>query len=161
VILSRVHREMCFAAACLVLMSSNSDAARRQRFVVTASLERTARDSYVLNVALATQDNQPVTMYEADLPWGSAQSMTLIAITTDRPGSVLERELLVDDPSPRRVTLTSGHPLRGSINLSDGFRQFNESAEKGELVLFWSYRARPLTPLGDEQHAGWLLVPKR
>jgi hypothetical protein len=110
-----------------------------------------------LRVELRSGSNTSATLYRNRLPWGSAYSMILVAVTPD--GRTLKKELPVDDPSPEQVTVDPKESIKGEIDLQGAFRGLDETLKKSAIHLFWAYDAPKELRVGPA--GGWIFMPQR
>ena len=111
-----------------------------------------------LRVTLESLAGTRVSLYKSRLPWGSRYSMVLAAVTPS--GQYLDKELIIDDPSPEKVSLDPKGSLTGDINLQKAFRGLDGALRKSDVLLFWAYEGP------EELHiahwsGGWILIPQR
>ena len=94
---------------------------------------------FTLRVSLRSGNDTRVAVYKNRLPWGSAYSMILVAVTSS--GQYLKKELPVDDPSPEQVSLDPKELIKGEIDLRKVFRGLDGVLKKSDVHLFWAYAA--------------------
>lgn len=121
-------------------------------------VEMDAARPLFLKVTLKSGAETHVDLYQSRLPWGSRYSMVLVAATAD--GRSLPRELVIDDPSPRKVSLEPNRELTGDIDLQNVFRGLNQALKRSDIILFWAYEAPEELHL-PRWSGGWLVVPRR
>ena len=109
-----------------------------------------------LRVALWSGNDARVAVYKNRLPWGSAYSMILVAVTSS--GQYLKNELPVDDPSPEQVSLDPKELIKGEIDLRKVFRGLDGVLKKSDVHLFWAYAAPE--ELHIAQAGGWIFIPQ-
>lgn len=113
---------------------------------------------FILKVELRSGAETRAIIYESRLPWGSAYGMILLAVMPN--GQIINKELPVDDPSPKEVSLNPRESMKGEIDLRKMFRGLDEALRHSDIQLFWAYEAP------DELHinrwsGGWILIPKQ
>lgn len=115
------------------------------------------RKPLMLQVELRSGNETRISLYKSRLPWGSAYSMILVAVTSD--GVYLKKELPVDDPSPDQVSLGVQESIKGEVDLREIFRGLDEALKKSDVHLFWAYEAP------EEMHiaraGGWIFISQR
>jgi hypothetical protein len=110
-----------------------------------------------LHITLQPGTDSRLTVYASDLPWGNKYSMILIAVLPS--GQSLKKELTIDDPSPRQVSLDPKVPVSGDINLADVFGSLKDAIKASDVHLFWAYEAPE--DLHIARHSGgWILIPQ-
>jgi hypothetical protein len=103
-----------------------------------------------LLMELRNSSNEPLSTYEAWLPWQPQADLTLVAVMARDASKIVQQVFpLFDDRSGRTVTLNPGATLRGTRWLLQNFPNFREAVSSGDVLLFWSYSFR--TSAGSSQ----------
>ncbi|MCL7412005.1 MAG: hypothetical protein M8353_00090 [ANME-2 cluster archaeon] len=129
---------------------------------VTIDIEEKRSDGpeYILNVALTNRLPEPLTTFHYSLPWVGWDSILLIAVETDAIGTIIDKNLMIDDPGPARTTIQPGGSLSGNIPLSGRFPNLNEALKEHDVILFWSYQFLPIDAHPLKRVGGYLLIPQ-
>lgn len=117
------------------------------------------RSGAKLNLSLTNESGEALTVYRHALPWVGSSSILLIAAQTDRPGTLLEKTLPVDDPGPEQVTIAPGVTVSGTIALPQRFPGFEEALRSRDVVVFWSYQCVTVAGQTLPRTSGAVLFP--
>jgi hypothetical protein len=114
-----------------------------------------------LDIELTNVSQRALQLYEHSLPWKGVNSLILIAVLLDAQGTLVDKEVPIDDPGPALVGLAPGGALRGRVSLAVRFPRFAEARRSRDVGVFWSYGAQ--TSEGEKlgRSGGFLLFPKR
>jgi hypothetical protein len=129
---------LCFlSAACCGTQAAEGIA----RISVDVSCSNRLPEQMSLDISITNTGDQPITLYKADLPWGTRHSLILVPITSDQKQRRLEESLFVDDPGPGTVTIQPSQRLSGRVELSKRFPELLTIVKKTDVIIFWSYQA--------------------
>lgn len=115
---------------------------------------------YILSVTLTNRLPEPLTTFHHSLPWVGWDSILLIAVKTDAIGTIIDKNIIIDDPGPARTTIQPGESLSGSISLLSRFPNLNEALKEHDVILFWSYQFLPIDAPPLKRMGGYMLIPK-
>ncbi len=124
---------------------------------VTAKEESGA---YFLEMDLANNGNQTVSLESSRLPWGWTYSTIVVASTTMGIPETLNQLFPVDDPLGEEVKVKPGEVIRGKIRLNSRFQNFAEYVQKGDIIVFWSTQPYLFNHTPLDRYGGWVLFHK-
>jgi hypothetical protein len=127
---------------------------------VNLSIEADGGGRPVLKLTLANASDEPVTVYRHSLPWVGSSSILLVAVQTDRLGTVLAKNTPVDDPGPEQVTIAPGETMSGTISMADQFPDFANAIKSRDVIAFWSYECTPVQGVPLARVSGAVLFPR-
>lgn len=113
-----------------------------------------------LQLELTNLSNHELTLPESWLPWGSSDSLMVVAMT-DAPGSqVVGGTRAPESPSAGKVTLRPKQSLSGTVWLARRFGALREALAKKDVVVFWSYRFPPFDDEPRPRASGYVILPR-
>lgn len=115
---------------------------------------------YGLKVTLTNRSIEPLTVYHHSLPWAGWNSLLLVAVKTDTPGTVIGKSQIIDDPGPDRITIKPGETLAGHISLVSRFPDLLKALEDRDVIVFWSYQFQPIDAPPLKRVSGHVLLSK-
>lgn len=151
-------RTFLVVAGALLLLFSFCPAGRTDTMSAGILVKTDHDKPLTLKVELRSGAETLLTIYKSRLPWGSAYSMILVAVTPD--GQMVKKELPVDDPSPEQISLNPKESVKGEIDLRKIFRGLDAVLRKSDVQLFWAYQA-PAELHIPHWSGGWILIPKQ
>jgi|ERR1044072_1052562 hypothetical protein len=113
-----------------------------------------------LQITLTNRSSEPVETYEHALPWVGQYSILLIAAKTDAAGTILQKNLPVDDPGPATTTIQPGGTLTGEILLANRFPEFLQALKERDIVVFWSYQFQRVDGVPTQRVGGSVTFSK-
>ena len=153
-----ISRTFFVIAGTSLFLLSSSLRGRTQTKPEGIQVETNHDSPFVMRVELRSGAETRISVYKNRLPWGSANSMILVAVMPD--GQTLKKELPVDDPSPEQVTLNPKEAIRGQIDLRKIFRGLDDVLRRSDVQLFWAYEAPEELNI-PHWSGGWILLPKQ
>ena len=139
--------------ALVALLAPNAAKADKDRLEVHASIHvASAKAELVFEVRNVSQ--QPIGMYEHELPWGNSRSVLVLAINP-RTHEILPPATFVDDPVPLPLEIKPGEMLRGSIALDRQVQGIDDTRRSSALVVFWYYDVNDLDGSAIGSYGGW------
>ena len=117
-------------------------------------------DGSLLDIAVTNETAAPLVVSRSGLPWTNSYDLLLTAVCADPVGSVIERSLPVDDPLVGALTVLPGQTVSGEINLTQRFPGLAEARERADVLLYWSWRPRPVNESAGPWSSGWLLLKR-
>lgn len=113
-----------------------------------------------LQFKVSNTTTNTIQFYSADLPWASRHSIILLLVENDASHTIVREELPVDDPVTGTQKIAPGDVLEGNVILPKRFPELRKVLTQREVILFWSYRLKPLSGPALARCGGWLLIPK-
>src|SRR5688572_24443891 len=112
--------------------------------LVRIDVKGESEPDYVLSITLTNKSRQQLKTYEHSLPWVGWNSIILVAVRTDAPGTVLDKPSPIDDPGPTSITIKPRQTLTGKISLAKRFPGLLEALKERDVIIFWSYQFTPI-----------------
>jgi hypothetical protein len=152
----RTHAELL---ASVFLIGLGASLARAQTNSVGINVELVPQVSLRLHVTLRSNSKSTARLSRSELPWGSQESMVLVAAIG--AGRCLRLERPQGDPQAEPVVSLAPHEsLSGDIDLEGLFPQIRSFLKESDVQLFWAYEA-PETLHIHRWSGGWILIPKQ
>jgi hypothetical protein len=152
----RAYAELLGAALLIGLVVSQAGG---QTNSVGVKIELIPQESLQLRVTLRSGSADLAKFSQSELPWGSQESMVLVAAIGG--GRCLRRERSGGDPQAEPIVSLAPHKsLTGDIDLERLFPQIRSILKESDVQLFWAYEA-PETLHIPRWSGGWILIPKQ
>lgn len=92
-----------------------------------------------------------------ELPWGSRDSMVVVAAITG--GRCLRTMRPIEDPPFSQTTIEPNSLLKGEIDLQTLFPDLRSVLKQSDVQLFWAYES-PVALHIPRWSGGWILIAK-
>jgi hypothetical protein len=141
---SRARTALCWLVTGLVvlflLVPTGASAEDRQRDYLTVEVRQVSDPGAGLEFTVRSKLDQAFTMYEADLPWGNANSVELSFETVSGKQACPLYTRAIDDPPDTRVEVAPGHSLKGVVHLAASCPAIDDVLAQSNVVVKWHYR---------------------
>jgi hypothetical protein len=103
--------------------------------------------------------DNPIVIYNADLPWATRNSALIVAVTKNGR-DILPSSLLIDDPGPGTTTIKPNETLIGSIFLERFVNGYSAAIKNDDIIIFWFYEPKDTEHNTLGNYGGWLELSK-
>jgi hypothetical protein len=75
-------------------------------------------------------------------------------------GRIVNSGFEIQDPPRRAIEFKGGHMEGGDVYLNTVFAALRETLKTNDVLIFWSYRVRPINGPPSKRFSGYLTIPK-
>lgn len=126
------------------------------RINVTAAYENGKPE---LQISLTNVSNNAIGMRQADLPWGSRDSLYISAFARKR-WNALNPVFPEQYPQSVNLTIQPGETLKGSIDLTYYLTMINKYLKNDDVIVFWFYSPKTIDEKTLGEYGDWLVFPR-
>jgi hypothetical protein len=146
-----------FICSWLITFASCAASALPLRIEATPSTLNQTVDG--IKFSLTNISEKTIQINETAVPWGERTSILLVAMIK-RTHELLRPEGYVIDDNflVKTIRIAPGETISGTVSLSQHFGNINSLRKKGDLLVFWHFRAigKDAEELGE--YGGWLNI---
>jgi hypothetical protein len=156
--LSKMERTSKYVATAVLGLVLSATSVGGEATSPDIQVELSTQKPLSLHVTLRSRAETSVSIFKWRLPWGTRNTMILVAVKPDK--NYLTRNFPVDDPVPERVSIEPNESLSGDVSLEKAFAGLGDALKKSDVNLFWAYQAPEELHI-NRWSGGWILIPQQ